>query len=585
MIRRLSLVFVAAWFVLAPATLWAQDAGTASQKITGRLVTTTGEPAANGMIYAAPVGMAAPQQPSRADSSGNFKLDNLDVGLYRIWATLPGYVSADQPGISGPQYYRAGDSVTLTMVKGAVITGTVTGPNGPVVAVMVRAIRLRDGDGKPLPLPIVVRERIADDRGIYRLYGLPPGTYVVSAGGPPRFGWGMAPTPFGAEMPTYFPSATRDTASEITVRSGDETTADISYRGEPGRTISGAVSGLPESAPQFSGVSVSIIDVRDRSTVMNAMANPAANYSFILFGVADGEYEISAAQTSNANDALRSVPRRIQVRGADVDSIKLVLAAQARIEGQVVIEPDPKAGCGKRAESAPLETIIHARAYVPETKAGVEAKNSTLETPLLPRTSFVEAAPNAKGSFTLRNLAAGSYRIDAHMPASGWYLRSIAMGTAAPSTGNRNASLALARDGITLKAGERISGLTVTLTEGAANILGRVTISESKQLPTGLRVYLVPVEKENAVDVLKFFETQVESDGAFVVGNIAPGKYWLVARQVDDHDLTAAKSIRRDSAFRSMLLQEAAKSKQEITLKPCERVADYEFALSSDQQK
>jgi hypothetical protein len=127
--------------------------------------------------------------------------------------------------------------------------------------------------------------------------------------------------------------------------------------------------------------------------------------------------------------------------------------------------------------------------------------------------------------------------------------------------------------------------VTVTVTEGAASVRGRVTTFESKQLPAGLRVYLVPVEKENAVDVLRFFETQVESEGAFVVGNIAPGKYWLVARQDEDRDLIPAKSIRRDSALRSTLLQEAAKSKQEIILKPCERVADYELALSSDPQK
>jgi hypothetical protein len=570
--------------VLAPVIVSAQESTAASRAITGRLVTAAGEPGANGLIYAAQVGTAASQQPAKADSSGNFRLDNLEVGLYRLWAALPGYVSADQPGISEPQYYRAGDSVTLTMVKGAVITGTVTGPNGPMVAVLVRALRLRDGDGKPLSSPVVVRERMTDDRGVYRLYGLPLGTYVVSAGGPPRYGRGMFPMAFGTELPTYFPSSTRDTASEIIVRSGDETTADISYRAEPGRAISGTVTGIPESESQFSGVSVSLTDVRDRSTVLSAMANPVTNYSFVLYGVADGEYEIAAWQTSASMDALRSEPRRIQVRGADVSSIKLTLVAQASLEGQVVVELDPKTGCGKRPDSATLETIVHARAYVPETKPVANAKSSTLESSILPRTSFVETAPNAKGSFLMRNLAAGSYRIDARMPASGWYLRSITMGPA-QSTAGRNASLGLARDGISLKTGERISGLTVTLTEGAANVRGRIIISESKQLPPGLRVYLVPVEKENAVDVLRFFETQVESDGAFVVGNIAPGKYWLVARQNDDRDLMPAKSIRRDSSLRSTLLQEAAKSKQEIMLKPCERVTDYELALSSYQQK
>jgi hypothetical protein len=526
--------------------------------------------------------MASSQQPARADSSGNFKMDNLEVGVYRIWASLPGYVSADQTAVTEPRYYRPGDSVTLTMVKGAVITGTVTGPNGPVVAVMVHALRLRDGDGKPVPFPIIVRERMTDDRGVYRLYGLPMGTYVISAGGPPRYGWGMSPSAFGTELPTFFPSSVRDDASEIIVRSGDETTADISYRSEPGRAISGIVTGLPESQSQFSGVSISLTSVRDRSSVLNSMANAATDYSFVLYGVADGEYEITAGQTSGG-DALRSEPRRIQVRGADIGSIKLTLTAQARIEGQVLIEPDPKAGCGKRPESATLETIVRARAYVSETKLGAN-KNSGVEAPVLPRTSLVEVTPDAKGSFILRNLAAGSYRVEARMPASGWYLRSIAMAPA-QSTAGRNASLALARDGISLKTGERISGVTVTVTEGAASVRGRIAISESNQLSAGLRVYLVPVEKENAIDVLRFFETQVESDGAFVVGNIAPGKYWLVARQDDDRDLIPPRSIRRDSALRSMLLQEAAKSKQEIILKPCERVADYELPLSSNPQK
>jgi len=109
---RTSRLFAAALFVLVPVTLLAQES-TASHVITGRVVTTNGEPAAN-----APIGAAASQQPARADSSGNFKVDNLESGLYRLWATLPGYVSADQPGLFEPQYYRPGDSVTLTMVKG-----------------------------------------------------------------------------------------------------------------------------------------------------------------------------------------------------------------------------------------------------------------------------------------------------------------------------------------------------------------------------------------------------------------------------------------------------------------------------------
>ena len=83
-----------------------------------------------------------------------------------------------------PTYYRPGDNATITLIKGGVITGTVKNLNGdPLIAISVRAIRVRDAEGKPIPFQISLRDRLTDDRGVYRLYALPPGTYVVAAGG------------------------------------------------------------------------------------------------------------------------------------------------------------------------------------------------------------------------------------------------------------------------------------------------------------------------------------------------------------------------------------------------------------------
>jgi hypothetical protein len=580
--RTLGLI-AAALFMLAPIAAWAQESTAPSRAITGRVITSTGEPA-NGAIYASQVGaLPSGLSPAPIDSAGNFKVDNLEAGQYRIWAALPGFVSADQPAIPGePQYYRPGDSVTLNMIKGGVITGRVTGPNGPLVAANVRAIRVRDAGGKALPLPLVVRERKTDDRGVYRIYGLALGTYLVAAGGPPRFGWGISPTAFGSDVPTYFPSSTRDNASEIIVRSGEDSTADINFRAEPGRAISGAVTGAPESETQFSGVNVSLTDVRDRLTILSLNANAVTNYSFVFYGVPDGEYELVASQVSAGINHLRSEPRRIHVRGADVGSLKLALVLQARIEGQLVVELDAKAGCGKRRENVTQEMLIRARPYAPETKPGIDAK-STSDLPIVQRNVIAEAAPDVKGSFMLRNLTAGNYRIDARMAASGWYLRAIAAGPLL-SAAARNASLALARDGVTLKTGERLSGLTITITEGAASVRGRVVVPEGQQLPSGVRIYFAPAEKENAGDVLRFFETQAEPDGTFAIGNIAPGKFWLIARQVEASDSNVPKAIRRDSAFRSTVLREAEGAKNALVLQPCERKLDYELPFQSPKE-
>src|SRR4030095_10196519 len=146
---------------------------------------------------------------------------------------------------------------------------------------------------KLLPPSMGFRERATDDRGVYRFYGLSPGSYLVWAA-KPRIGL-LAPTAYDNDTPTYSPSSTRDTASEVVVRDGEEITADIQYRAEPGHAISGKVVGVLESQTQFSlGASINLIDVRDRSSLVGTSANSNDNFSFAIYGVADGEYELSA---------------------------------------------------------------------------------------------------------------------------------------------------------------------------------------------------------------------------------------------------------------------------------------------------
>ena len=547
--------------------------------MTGRVMNSAGEPLVGAIAYVGPVGGNGASQSAAVDSNGYFKVDGLESGVYRVSVSMPGYFTMPPP-TPEQGYYHPGDSVTVTMIKGAVISGTVTGPNGPAVATGVRALRVRDDEGKALSSLYVVRERLTDDRGAYRIYGLPAGAYLIAAGGPPRFSFGgISPGAYDSDTPTYFPSSTRDTASEIIVRSGEEATADIQYRGEPGHSISGNVTGAVQPQTQVSvGSSITLIDVRDRSTVMNTSTSSFNNYTFGLYGVPDGEYELYASQSLPlSRDFLRSSARRVTVRGADVTGLNLVLAPLASIEGQLVLENDPKAGCAKRRETAARETIIFARRYEPETKP---AGNATAKTPPLPEVplsltnSVAESVPDAKRTFSMRNLESGLYRIDLRAPAGGWYIRSIAIG---PAQTARNSSLTVARDGITLKPGEHLSGLTVTITEGAARLRGHVTAAEGQHVPVGLRIYLVPAERESAENVLRFFEAPADAETGFAIDNIAPGRYWMIARLADDGDPAKVKPIRQESTLRLRVLREAEVLKKEISFKPCEQSTDYEL--------
>src|SRR6266550_7551175 len=255
---KIFVLIIVAQFLPIASTCWAQQAAGSTKPsekpdgmITGRVINSAGEPLSGAVVYAGSLGASTRSQRATVETNGEFKIDGLEAGLYRVSAGVPGYIPAPQASPTDSQsYYHIGDSVTLRLIKGGVITGAVTGSKGPLVAVGVYAIRLRDEAEKPLTPSIGFHERSTDDRGVYRFYGLLPGSYLISAA-KPRIGL-IAPTAYDNDTPTYFPSSTRDTASEVVVRDGEEITADIQYRAEPGHAISGKVVGAGEAQSQFS---------------------------------------------------------------------------------------------------------------------------------------------------------------------------------------------------------------------------------------------------------------------------------------------------------------------------------------------
>ena len=168
--------------------------------------------------------------------------------------------------------------------------------------------------------------------------------------------------------------------------------------------------------------------------------------------------------------------------------------------------------------------------------------------------------------------------MDARLPGAGWYVKAINLGEAEPKLSTSTGAHAnIARDGLNVRTSAKISGLTIVIAEGGANLRGRVSTSEGQQLPQNVHVYLAPAEREDADNVLKFFEVAAEADGSFVIGNIAPGRYWIVSRTTDETDSTKLKLISKDSALRAKVRHEAESLKREISFKPCERTVDYDL--------
>jgi protocatechuate 3,4-dioxygenase beta subunit len=129
-----------------------------------------------------------------SDASGQFVIKDLPAGRYTIAAAKLGQVRAvygakrfDRPGtpVSLAEGQRAA-SIVLKMQRGAVITGLVRDENGqPAPSVRVQAQQFRMMNGERTLMGAAGgsgdNSDTTDDRGVYRIFGLGPGEYVISA--------------------------------------------------------------------------------------------------------------------------------------------------------------------------------------------------------------------------------------------------------------------------------------------------------------------------------------------------------------------------------------------------------------------
>ena len=569
---KLSLISIALVYGLA-STVRAQagESNATSGVITGRVSSVSGDLPISTTVYLSPSGATGPPRSALVNSDGTFKIEDLEIGVYRVWANAAGYVADAAPGTDTRGFVRTGESASLRLKKGGVITGTViSNNNAPVVAVTVRALRIRDEAGKSIETVSSFNERFTDDRGIYRIYGLIPGTYIVSAGGASRAFSGYGTTGFEQDIPTYAPSATRDTAMEVIVRSGEEATADIQYRGEPGHGISGNVSGVLQIANgSFGSASINITDVKSKTILTTTTSSAINEYAFAVYGLPDGEYELVAQNFSQTRDVRASEPKRIKVQGADVTGVNLNLAPLPAINGRVVLDTTSSAACVKHRETALQETIVFARREKQPAKSA-EGNNSNEQVAIIFAEQLADAVADAKGEFTLRNLHAGTYRVSVNLPSSAWYLKSLTR-----AVNPRTSDSRIVSDGMTL-TNQSVSGLNIVLSEGAATIRGALVTSEGKPLRDRQLIYLVPGEKDSSSNLLRYFETRSEPDGRFELRNIPPGDYLAVAAGLEENRPLGIL-VRQDANLRNKVIRDAQKLNQSITLKPCERVENFEL--------
>jgi Carboxypeptidase regulatory-like domain len=596
--------------VSAQTRVGAAGESLSSGAITGRVTGEDGQPLSNVRVFASRAGVAPGFATGAvSDDEGKFALRNLASGAYLVNAFAPNYLlepdPLDQP--SGRVYHRVGDSLSLRMIKGGVITGTVTDANGePVIGLFVDAMRVRGADGRALregSSGRLSQPRQTDDRGVYRIYGLRAGTYIVRAGGKGSFG---PATPYDLNAPTYYPATTREAATGVQVQAGQEMSGiDIRYRGEAGHTLSGTVSGaLPPNFAASGGITVALKHVSAAAPELLLPLQPD-NSGFAFDGIADGDYDLLARPNSPRDEfAAASPPRRVRLRGTDINGITLTLSPLASVSGQLLFDPPAASGGKITCPPAPApraEEFVIALTRLDETRAAEQSSNFF--------TAANETAPDDKGGFHSRALWGGRYQLLVRPPAADFYVRAVTLAntptqiaTAPPNAPAKLAPAArtaspptqsagdAARGELNLQAGQRLAGLNVYVAAGASSLRGRVVASTetatggaspdavSAGAPSAsrpLRVHLVPSEREQADNVWRYAESAVAPDGTFAFTNLSPGRYWLLTRPAPDTADMPPRPLAHDSDARSRLRREAEASNVPLDLAPCQRLSDF----------
>lgn len=491
------------------------------------------------------------------DAGGAFVFNDLAPRPYWISASVPGYVlSSPMPPV--PRL-RIGDEVNLHYIRGGVITGRVISEYGrPVVAAPVTAQRIRNLDGKPVGRSSSGGQGHTDDRGIYRIFGLSPGVYVVVVNHS-RFS-GNPPSAFEEDLPVYHPSSSRAEAGEVTVAAGAEASGiDIRYVRIGGHVISGTIETQYHLKRDFSSsLSVSLVQYPGGLSVGGGAVNVAGgSREFIIRGVPDGEYELRAGGLLNREERLTGPSQRVTVRGRDVAGVKLTAVPFGSIVGRIVVDvPSPAvvAACGSRSGGKLGDVVI---------RAGRVPVAGDTRSPFYFGTTSLSGD---NGGFKLNNLQAGEHRLNISLPGERWYVRDL-MGEVVR---RRGYPVNFNRLPLRVNLGETLVGVKVTLSDGASTFEGKVELQSGERV----RVHLVPAEPAAMDDVPRYAEMMANREGRFRLQNLAPGRYRVVALRVEESTDEARIPSAWDAGERARLRTLAQTAGRDVALQTCRDVKD-----------
>jgi protocatechuate 3,4-dioxygenase beta subunit len=495
-----------------------------------------------------------PTYTTATDSGGHFAMTAIEPGKYRLRVMRTGFVAMDY-GARGPS--RTGTILSLDrgarlkeidfrLTPHAVLTGRVVDEDGdPVAGVQVQLGRMAYFQGRRQFS--YAGGASTDDRGEYRMFGVAPGKYYLTATyrimgvAMNAMDRSASPAPEEDYVPTYYPGTTNAAnAAQIEVAAGAEM-GNINLKLSKSRTvrIRGHVSQSIAAGRQPINIllmprandTMAMLMMFNRSRIADARGN------FELAGVAPGQYYLRASM--NTGDKSYAGRVAVDVGTANLENIAVTIEPGPSLRGQVRLEGDAP---------QPL-TDLRIRLMAREPGTMMFGPNM--------------AKVNEDGSFVLENITPDSYNVTFIGMPDGYFVKRVQLG----DTESAGPALDLSAGGS--------RPVTITLSPNAAQITGSVQNAGTQKTAPGATVVIVPQEADRRDQSTFFKQTASDQFGNFSFKNVVPGEYKVFAWEDLEpgayFDPDFMKPL--DAKGEKLSVEESGRHTVQVTLIPAEGAA------------